>query len=545
MTTSINDVYYFDPDAHTFVMGSVTIENGRIQALEPSETGTAIDGKGKYLIPGLIDSHIHFFQSAGLFTRPDGLDLRKIKPYKQEFENIKRSLPDLFRRYLATGVTGVVDCGGPFWNFEVKTQANALAPEIAVAGPLVSTVSREKLDLGDPPIIKAESTDHARELVRKCVEKRPAFVKFWFIHQEDRFEEDSKIMEAGMDECKKLGARIAVHATELETARRAVQYGADILVHSVFNEDIDEDFVQLLKEREVIYIPTLMVRNGYRDVYRSRLFLSDYEQRWGDPKVIASFERLILLDEHDIPETHRGLRNEHDKQPQDLTEKAYNNLKRLHEAGVTIATGTDAGNVGTLHGPSLHIEMEHMVNAGMSPADVIVATTKNVAKVLAMDDIGEIRPGMRADLVLLSQNPLDDIKATRTIDMVFKDGKPLRPTELIQPFDPVTIVQGQMDAYNDRDLNRFLSYYHPRVKIYDFQSGELLINGIDAMRERYRKLFENSPELHAELKNRIALGAMVIDHERVSGHGGRKYPIEAIAYNEVKHQKITRVFFSR
>ena len=545
MTTTINDVNYFDPDTHSFVNGSVTIENGRIKALESSETGTIIDGKGKYLIPGLIDSHIHFFQSAGLFTRPDGLDLRKIKSYKQEFEDIKNSLPDLFRRYLATGVTGVVDCGGPFWNFEVKEQVKAPAPEIAVAGPLVSTVSREKLDLGDPPIIKADSTDHARELVRKCVEMRPAFVKFWFIHQEDRFEEDSKIMEAGMDECKKLGARIAVHATELETARRSVQYGADILVHSVFNEDIDEDFVQLLKDKDVIYIPTLMVRNGYRDVYRSRLFLSDYEQRWGDPQVIASFERLILLDKHDIPETHRGLRDEHDKQPQDLTETAYNNLKRLHEAGVTIATGTDAGNVGTLHGPSLHIEMEHMVNAGMSPADVIVATTKNAAKVLAMDDIGEIRPGMRADLVLLSQNPLDDIKATRTIDMVFKDGKPLRPTELIQPFDPVTIVQGQMDAYNDRDLDRFLSYYHPRVKIHDFQSGELLIDGIDAMRERYRKLFANSPELHAELKNRIALGAMVIDHERVSGHGGRKYPIEAIAYNEVRHQKITRVFFSR
>jgi len=547
MRLLISNPFYFDTQHKEFKKGSILIEDGIIKQIGQIDTefDKEIDGSGRYLIPGLIDSHIHFFQSAGLFTRPDGLDLRHIKSYKQEFKDIKSSIPTLFRRYLATGITGVVDCGGPFWNFKVQEIAKSqeLSPKIAVAGPLVSTVSRNKLDLGDPPIIKADNVAHARELVKACVEADPIFVKLWFIYQEDSFDRDSKIMKAAIEESHRLDSRVAVHATELETAKRAVRYGADILVHSVFTDEIDQEFLDLLIDRDVIYIPTIMVREGYRNVYQTRTFLSKYEQKWGDPAVISSFQKLIELDRDQIPESHRNLPEKHDDEPANLVQTTYDNLKKVYDEGITIASGTDAGNVGTLHGPSLHIEMEHMVNAGMTPADVLISTTKHGAQVMNLNNYGEITEGNMADLVLLDKDPLVDIKHTRSIYKIIINGESHLPSELVNPFNPITPVEGQLTAYNNRDLEAFLSYYHPRVKIYDFATDELLIDGHDEMRLRYRQLFEQSPELHATITNRIHLGNMVIDHEKVSGHMGTNH-IEALAYYEVNHQKITRVWFS-
>src|SRR6476646_7919994 len=91
------------------------------------------------------------------------------RPYKGEVGWIKSHLADTFARYLRCGITSVVDVGGPMWNFEVRKTADstAKAPRVAVAGPLISSVSREKLDLGDPPIVKIDTPDQAREFVRK------------------------------------------------------------------------------------------------------------------------------------------------------------------------------------------------------------------------------------------------------------------------------------------------------------------------------------------------------------------------------------------
>ena len=144
---------------------TVIIQGRRIQAVGPAATtpvppgATRIDGKGKWVIPGLVDAHIHFFQSGNLYTRPDGVDFNQLVPYVQEVRRNQARLPATFKVWLASGVTSVVDIGGPFWNFEVRDAASksAAAPRVAVAGPLVSMVDRVKLDLGDPPIIKVTS----------------------------------------------------------------------------------------------------------------------------------------------------------------------------------------------------------------------------------------------------------------------------------------------------------------------------------------------------------------------------------------------------
>ena len=94
-------------------------------------------------MPGYIDAHVHFFQSGGLYTRPDAFDLREVVPYEQEIANLQANLDDTFRRTLRSGITSVVDVGGPMANFEVRERAakTKLAPRVFVAGPLVSTAA--------------------------------------------------------------------------------------------------------------------------------------------------------------------------------------------------------------------------------------------------------------------------------------------------------------------------------------------------------------------------------------------------------------------
>src|SRR5216684_137468 len=140
----------------TVVINGDKIERASMGKQDATALGKQIDCAGKFILPGYIDTHVHFFQSADLFTRPDVVDLNSVRPYKDEVAWIKSHLDDTFARYLRSGITSVVDVGGPFWNFDVRKRANstAEAPRVAVAGPLISSVSRPQLDLGDPPIVQ-------------------------------------------------------------------------------------------------------------------------------------------------------------------------------------------------------------------------------------------------------------------------------------------------------------------------------------------------------------------------------------------------------
>src|SRR6266478_6539101 len=142
----------------TIVINGDKIERVAMGKQDASTLGKQIECVGKFISPGYIDTHVHFFQSADLFTRPDCADFNSVRPYKDEVAWIKSHLDDVFARYIRCGITSVVDVGGTMWNFEVRKKANAAAkaPRVAVAGPLISSVSREKLDLGDPPIVKID-----------------------------------------------------------------------------------------------------------------------------------------------------------------------------------------------------------------------------------------------------------------------------------------------------------------------------------------------------------------------------------------------------
>src|SRR5438046_255033 len=355
---------------------TVFVDNGRITNIAANMVmkfgGRTIDCAGKFILPGYIDTHVHFFQSGDLFTRPDIVDLTKVRPYADEIASIKRNLPDTFGRYLRSGITSVVDVGGPFWNFEVRKIANATAkaPRVAVAGPLISSVSRPQLDLGDPPIVKTDNPDQAREFVRKLAAQNPDLVKIWYIVDKDHPVDSFRpIVRATVEESHARKLRVAVHATELETARAAVEEGADILVHSVIDKPIDEAFVKLLKDRHTILCPTLVVFEPYGRPFANKLNLTSEEEAWGNQEVIATLD-VAKIPPDKLPERIKTALAKPDEALGRI-KKTYDGrpqkLKTLEDGRIPIAAGTDAGNIGTIHGPALVRELQLMKEAGLTP----------------------------------------------------------------------------------------------------------------------------------------------------------------------------------
>ena len=413
---------------------TVFVDNGRITNIAANMVmkfgGRTIDCAGKFILPGYIDTHVHFFQSGDLFTRPDGADLNSVRPYKDEVAWVKSHVDDVFVRYLRSGITSVVDVGGPFWNFEVRRAANATAkaPRVAVAGPLISSVSREKLDLGDPPIVKIDTPDQAREFVRKLAEQKPDLVKIWYIVDNDHPVDSFRpIVRATIEESHARKLRVAVHATELETARAAVEEGADVLVHSVIDKPVDDAFVKLLKDRHIILCPTLVVFERYGRTFSHQLNLTPEEKAWGNPEVIASLD-VTKIPKDKLPDRIKNALAKPDE-ALDRIKKTYDvalkNLKTLEDAGITIAAGTDAGNIGTIHGPALFREFQLMHEAGLTNMQILQCATANAAKLFGGETgahIGKIDSGSFADFVILKSNPIDDTKNASDIDSVVKNG---------------------------------------------------------------------------------------------------------------------------
>ena len=530
-----------DPVADAVVL----VEDDRIVAAGPRgavvvpEGAQVIDVSEQWIVPGLVDAHIHYFQSGGLYTRPDVIDLRSWRSYEKEMEQIKAHLDDTFRRYLASGVTAVVDVGGGFWNFEVRDQANRLllAPRTAVAGPLVSTVSRPQLDIGDPPIIKAESPEAARELVRQQLGSQPDLIKIWFIVPRDGdFSGNLPIVKATIDEAHRAGLRVAVHATQLEAARAAVEAGTDILVHSVDDEPVDEAFIKRVKERGVIYTTTLIVHEGYAEVLGGGVRLMEVERELGDPDVVMTWDEAPSGPDAEDVRTRR--RERLDRSMSVMQQ----NLKAMQEGGAIVAAGTDAGNIGTLHGPAIHRELELMKEAGLTNREVLIAATRNAALVFASEpEFGTVEAGKLADLLILDADPLADLANLQRIHRVVKAGRVLNPEEILPP-SPETVVQRQVEAYNARDIGAFLSFYADDVVIRRLPSGEASWDSREAMRQRYTKRFADNPELHCTITKRIVHDDWVVDHELVTGVKERPR-IRAVAIYEVRNGLIQNVWF--
>lgn len=421
----------FDGTGASVTEGVILIRGERIAAIGPREQvslpddAEIIDLNGHWIIPGLIDAHVHFFQSGSLYTRPDVVDLRRLWPYANEIAWIRERLPATLMRYLASGVTSVVDMAGPEWVLEVRDLAKqtATAPRIAAAGQGLAPSLPPALSGEYAPGVIVRTPQDARIAVNRLAARRPDLLKIWFVPTPSMdLDKEFAWIHAAMDESHALGLRVAAHATDLKLARRMVRAGVDILVHSVDDEPVDEAFIDLLKQRDVIYVTTLGVSEGYREALTQNIQLSDFERRLGDPAVIASL--------NDLSERFPGYRR-----PKALpdTGTALRNLASVHAAGITVAAGSDAGNIGTLHGPALHRELELMSQAGLSPREILVTATRNGALTMGREhDLGTLQPGKLADMLIMHADPLEDIRHTRHITAVVKGGVLYRPEQLMR-----------------------------------------------------------------------------------------------------------------
>lgn len=559
--TYIQNVTIVDVVNQKLISGqTVTIRDNKIADVKQAgkikipASATVIDGSGKYLLPGMTDAHVHFFQSGGLYTRPDGLDLRKYVPYEKEIKWTHDNMEDFMRRYVQNGITSVIDVGATF-NFLQQRDTflnKPYAPHIFMTGPLLTSYKPDVFkNLGkDEPFYLVATPEEGIKGVGAQLPYRPDFIKIWYIvndSNKDSLEASARrfqpVVKAIIDEAHKHHLKVAVHATQRLAAQLAVESGCDYLVHGVEDEIVDDNFIKLLKTKKVINCPTLIVGDGYLKTFSQAEDYSFYDLNKSNPQQTGSIEDLKHLPDtakinylkriYNLPMVINGWKH------QDSVRMV--NLKKMVDGGVTIAAGTDAGNVGTQHATSFYDELLAMKQSGLSNWQIIQSATINPAKILnKQDSLGSIAVGKQADLVLLNANPVDNIENITKISLVINKGVVINPDTLIT-ITPETLVQQQLNAYNARNIDAFLEPYSDNVELYNFPD-KLLGKGKEIMRQQYGEMFSQLPNLHCEIKKRIINGNTIIDHESISGIGQPKNA-EAIAIYKIENNKIVKVYF--
>tara|TARA_R110000787_G_scaffold86285_3_gene183996 strand:+ start:13942 stop:15681 length:1740 start_codon:yes stop_codon:yes gene_type:complete len=556
--TYITNVTLADVEKQKYVANqTVEITNDIITNIKLSKKmkipkgAIVIDGKGKYLFPGMVDAHVHFFQSGGLYTRPDVMDFRAAKPYQKELDNNHKMMEETMNRYLGNGITTVIDVGASYSYLKQRDQYknNNKALSVFMTGPLLTTYEPkvyENLE-EEEPFSLVKTIEDGRKMVQEQLAYHPDFIKIWYIASpngetpEVGAKKYLPIIKAIIEEAHKNNLKVAVHATERITAQLAVENGADFLVHSVDDEILKDDFVQLLKTKKTILCPTLIVMDGYKNTFSQQNKFNEYELLNSDPYQLGTLmdskhlSDTLLINRLKTISTSKGfIENSVKKNATMMT-----NLKKLSDAGVLIATGTDAGNIGTLHVSSYLNELLAMQESGMSNWQIMQASTINGAKVLNKEsEFGTVSVGKKANLVLFNQNPIENIENITKIERVINNGNVIVPNELIKE-TPEVLVQRQLNAYNQRNIEAFLEPYDDDVEVYNYPD-QLQYIGKENMRLGYSRMFDNVKNLHCELKERIVQGNVVIDKERVQF--GKKI-VEAVAIYHIENNKIKKVYF--
>jgi len=373
---------------------TLVVDGGRVVAvgedLDAPRGAATVSLEGRYVIPGLIESHGHV---TGAWA-PDGVT-----------DPRERVLGDLLL-YARYGVTTVNSLGDDETVLAVRdaSQPTDAHARLRAAGPVIAD--------NDPVAARATALANA-----------DMGVDFLKLRVDDNLGSTAKMpweaVAAVMEVGRERDIPVATHMFYLADAKRLLELGSGLLAHSVRDTDVDAELIGLLRERGVCYVPTL-VREVSTFVYSERpdFFDDPFFQAHAHPREVAQASDPVFMQRMRESPAAAAYRV--------ALEQAQRNLKALHDAGIPIAFGTDAGPSARFPGYFEHMELGLMVEAGLTPVQALQSATGVASRCLGLTDVGTLEPGKWADFLVFEANPLEDIAATRSLERVFIAGREIQ-----------------------------------------------------------------------------------------------------------------------
>lgn len=425
----ISGAEIFDATGAAPYRSDVLIRDGRIVEIGPRlrapRGARVIDARGQALLPGFFDVHTHW--------TPGG---------------VPAVTPDIATAYVKAGVTTVNDFHQPPEAFEPRRRwlATLATPHVNLTARM-STPGGHGADWADQNTTRWVNTpDAGRAGVEAIAPYAPdlikAFADGWRYGQSaDNTSMDEATLAAVAAAAHARGIKVVTHTVTVARGGQAARAGVDIIVHSLQDREVDDETIADMQAHKIAYAPTLAV---YEPVKPGQTPPADMDT----PRMRQSLGKFQV---------------------------ALDNVRRLHEAGVLIALGTDAGMPGTPHGDATLREMELLVQAGLTPSQALMAGTANSAEAMGvLADRGTIAVGKRADLVLVDGQPWRDITHVRRTQGVIIDGRPVYgpgvalPAANGQPLMPAITVAALVDDFERTDQRTALD----TLRVDDFDGGQ-------------------------------------------------------------------------
>jgi imidazolonepropionase-like amidohydrolase len=387
------------------------VENGRFVRvglegeIRAPRGASHVDLTGKTVIPALIDAHSHIGYMRNLTSGPQN--------YTRE------NILDHMYRFAYFGVAASQAMGSDFGDLpyqlrdELKAGKHPDAARFLSAGRGLAPEDEVRPDNMRHSAYTIRTEEDARKAIQELSARKVKIVKTWVDDRGGTIRKLSPgLYRVIIDEAHRFNMRVAVHATALSDAKALLRAGIDIFAHMI--AEVDDELVELFKQHPRTSV--LLALGGPRRIV---------DAPWIDPP-------HPLISETVSPEQIKRLRNRLAATKPDARERARaaweqlsSGIRRLSAANVRIGVGTDGGGQtgDQFIGWTMHTELENMVAARMTPAQVLVAATRTSAEILGLDDLGTVAAGKSADFVVLDDNPLVDITNSRKISAVYLRGQ--------------------------------------------------------------------------------------------------------------------------
>ena len=426
-------------DGKVIESGSVLVRGGKIAEIYEGEgpdpktlKAETVEAAGKTVLPGLIDVHVHLGGPGGFYR-----DTSKYDPEK----GMQRALA----AYLYSGVTTVRSVGDVLGSIlKVRSTVSSgeiLGSDLLTCGPLFTAAGGhgteyfKHLPAGARANLEKQftripaSADEARQQVEELKKQGLDCIKVILEAGAgsrifNRL--DTGLFDATAQQAHAESLPLAVHTGDARDVADAVRARADSVEHGSFRERIPDALFEQMAKQGIFYDPTLSVVEALKDFVAGKtdLLKRSSVQQVGPPELLRGTEEAMGSADTE------AMRKSLEQYPLDMA-IAIDNLKRAHAHGVLLVTGSDAGNVLVIHGPTVQHEMQLWVQAGIPPAVALQAATLNAAQLLRADKrIGSIHSGNDADLLLVDGNPIEDISATERISLVVFKGERIDRSEL-------------------------------------------------------------------------------------------------------------------